>query len=136
MFKVTDLVTHSPDTGGDLSEATPASGFLTVAPLLPAVDKSPGKQGPGLGGGGWGGVTGRVKGHACVWGSETVLGPAFTGRRSGKVLRGCGCVGLGVSGQAERRDLGFRSERKVDVGKARDAQKGLSGPKGWRTGPG
>lgn len=45
-----------------------------------------------------------------------------------------GYVGLGVSGQAERRrDLGFRSERKVDAGKA-GTQKGLSGPKGWRTG--
>ena len=132
MFKVTDLVTHSPDPGGDLSEATQHLGFSVAPPL----HKSPGKQGLGLGGGGWGGVTGRLKGHVCVWGSETVLGPAFTGHRSGKLLRGWGCVGLGVSGQAERRDLGFRSERKVDVGKARDAQKGLSGPKGWRTGPG
>ena len=32
-------MTHSPDTGGDLSEATAEPGFLTVAPLLPAVDK-------------------------------------------------------------------------------------------------
>ena len=74
MIKVTDLVTHSPDTG-DPSEATPASGFLTVAPLLPAVGKIHRqlKQGPGLGGSGWGGVTGRVKEHSCVWGSETAV---------------------------------------------------------------